>query len=91
MNDVTEETEVRIILARLEGKLDANLAAHSGDISALKTQNADHEARIRATEREITRVASLPRVTPKQLWAGLTGSVAVMAGLAAVAKAFIPA
>lgn len=90
MNDVTEETEVRIILARLEGKLDANLAAHSGDISTLKTQQADHETRIRVGERRINEVDSKPTVSPKQLWAGLGGAVAVAAGIASIIRAFTP-
>lgn len=84
-------TEVHVILARLEGKLDANLAAHGGDITALKAQNIDHEARIRQGEREINRLDRRPTVSPKQLWTGFTGAVAAGAGLAAVFKFIVPA
>lgn len=84
-------TEVHVILARLEGKLDANLAAHGGDIANLKTQNVDHETRIRFTEREIGRIDRKPTVSPKQLWAGFASAAGTGAALAAIFKFLIPA
>lgn len=97
MGDGDGVNDVHVILARLEGKLDANLAAHGGDIANLKTQNADHEARIRTGEkeinrlgREIERVDKKPMVTPKQLWAGFTTAAGAGAALAAIFKFVIP-
>lgn len=84
-------TEVHVILARLEGKLDANLAAHGGDINALKAQTLDHEARIRTGEKEINRLDRRPTVSPRQLWTGFTGAVAAGAALTAIFKFIVPA
>lgn len=91
MGDGDEATSVHVILARLEGKLDANLAAHGGDIANLKTQNADHEARIRVGEREIARLDRKPTVSPRQLWVAFTSAAGAGAALAAIFKFLIPA
>lgn len=87
MNDVNEYTGIATTLARLEGKLDASLAGqagridvHSERIRGLEEQNADHEHRIRTQESRRT-------VSPKQLWMGLSGVVAVMAGAMGIVNA----
>lgn len=84
MEDVNEYTGIATTLARLEGKLDASLAGqagridvHSERIRSLEEQNVDHENRIRVQEHRRT-------ISPKQLWAGLAGSVATMAAGTAV-------
>lgn len=88
---MNEDTEVRVILARLEGKLDANLAAHGGDIATLKSNDADKEARIRFLEAEVNRVDAKPTVSPKQLWLGFTSAAGAGAALAAILRFIIPA
>lgn len=80
---MTDETEVRVILARLEGKLDANLAAHGGDIATLKANDADKEARLRVQEGRRT-------VSPAQLWSGLLGAVGAASAVAAFIKTVFP-
>lgn len=90
MDNVSDETEVRVILARLEGKLDANLAAHGGDIANLKAQNLDQEARLRHVESEVSRVDSKPTVSPKQLWVGFTGAVAAATGVVVLFQNLFP-
>lgn len=81
---VTDETEVRVILARLEGKLDANLAAHSGDIATLKGNDADKEQRLRIQEARRT-------ISPAQLWAGIVTAIGGATGLATLIRVMTPA
>ena len=80
---MTDETEVRVILARLEGKLDANLAAHGGDIATLKANYSDKESRLRVQESRMT-------VSPAQLWTGLLGAVGAASALGALVKTIFP-
>lgn len=75
---------VLVVLARLEGKVDANLAAHGTDINGLKLGRDDHEIRLRALEGQPVcdpeRVRALEdrrTVSPGQLWAGLIGVAAL--------------
>lgn len=79
-----DETQVRVILARLEGKLDANLAAHGGDIATLKANDADKEVRLRTQEARRT-------ISPQQLWAGIATAVGTATGLATLIRVFWPA
>lgn len=81
---MSDETEVRVILARLEGKLDANLAAHGGDIATLKANDADKEIRMRAQEARRT-------VSPQQLWAGIASAIGSAVGIASIIRVFFPA
>ncbi|MEO2133373.1 MULTISPECIES: hypothetical protein [unclassified Microbacterium] len=84
MSDSSPPTEgtVLVTLARLEGKLDANLAAHAADLGALKDSRVDHEGRLRSLE-------SRPTVSPAQLWAGLIGTVGVIGGLIAATNGVV--
>lgn len=80
MND---EVEIRVILARLEGKLDASMASHSSDIANLKEKDVDKEARLRVVERR-------PTVSPGQFWSGILGAIAGASGLAALFRVLFP-
>ena len=84
VSEANEYTGIATTLARLEGKLDASLAGqagridvHSERIRGLEEQNVDHENRLRTQESRRT-------ISPKQLWAGLGGSVATMAAGSAI-------
>lgn len=67
---VSTDTPVLVAIARLEGKLDANLARVEGKVDGQATDLADHEARMRVQEARRT-------VSPGQLWAGLVGVLGV--------------
>lgn len=88
---MSEERDLYIVLTRLEGKIDTSLAIHGGDIEALKTQNVDHESRIRETERKVSAVENKPTISPKQLWAGMATAAGAAAAIVTVAKSVLPA
>ncbi|QZD97648.1 hypothetical protein SEA_PLATTE_55 [Microbacterium phage Platte] len=81
---MTDETEIRVILARLEGKLDANMASQGGDIETLKANDSDKELRLRAVEHR-------PTVSPGQLWTGILGAIAGASGIAGLMRVLFPA
>lgn len=83
MTEMNDEVEIRVILARLEGKLDASMASHSSDIANLKEKDVDKEARLRVVERR-------PTVSPGQLWSGILGAIAGASGLAALFRVLFP-
>ena len=64
---MSESESVLVLLARLEGKLDAALAG----AEMLKETSSDHETRIRVLESKQT-------VTPKFLWSSLIGGITLM-------------
>lgn len=77
-----DETDVRVALARMEGKLDVALATHAGrldnhgeKIAANERELADQDKRIRALE-------ILPTVSPKQLGAAVLGVIAALGAVA---------
>lgn len=74
---VVASDSMLVILARLEGKVDANLAGLGRDVHTLKGARDDHEVRLRSIEARST-------VSARQLWAGLAGTVAVAAGLVGI-------
>lgn len=79
---MTDDPQVLVVLARLEGKLDATVAAHSTDIKNLHGTKSDHENRIRVLEGKST-------ISPGQLWAGLVGTLGAGAALAGIVQAFL--
>ena len=83
MIELTDETEIRVILARLEGKLDASMASHSTDLANLKERDVDKEARLRVVEKR-------PTVSPGQLWSGILGAIAGASGRAALFRVIFP-
>jgi hypothetical protein len=50
---VASSDPVVAAIARLEGKVDVALALHGADIRELRSDSADHEARIRSLERKV--------------------------------------
>lgn len=81
---MTDETEIRVILARLEGKLDSNMASQTVDIETLKRNDTDKELRLRTQEQKHT-------VSPGQLWTGILGAIAGASGVAALIRVLFPA
>lgn len=77
MSDNQQEQDLRVGLARLEGKVDAALTGHGAQIRELTHDVADHESRLRAEERR-------PRVTPRHLYMGLSAAILVLTGLVAI-------
>lgn len=70
-----DSSQIRLAIARLEGKLDVAITGQGAEIRDLQKDVADHEDRLRAEERR-------PRVTPKHLYAGLSAAVLILSGLA---------
>lgn len=69
-----DDANIRLDIARLEGKVDVAITNHGAQIHELQKDVADHELRIRAEEQR-------PRVTPKHLYMGLSAAVLVLGGL----------
>lgn len=65
--DASGET-LRVMLARLEGKVDAALAVQGARVEEHAVDLKDHEARLRVVE-------SKPTVSPRLLWTGLVSAV----------------
>lgn len=72
---IDDTGEVRVTLARLEGKLDAALAGQAAKVDEHARRLADLEPRVRLIEQT-------PTVSPRAMWAGL-GTVAALVGVAA--------
>lgn len=75
----TDNSEVLVAIARLDGKLDLTLA----ETAALKATDADHETRLRSieiqpvpdkkTSERLDALEDRRTVSPGQLWTGLLG------------------
>lgn len=89
-----DDTEVLVVIARMEGKLDLTLA----EIATLRERDSDHETRLRSieqqpipdpeTEKRIRALENRSTVSLAQLWVGLVGvagfiatSIAIINGL----------
>lgn len=83
------DTAVQVILARLEGKVDAALARQTAQLEGHDREIADHETRIRTVEAKVPEnaqerlqaVESRSAVSWKQLWSVVGGIAAVMTAL----------
>lgn len=79
MMTASDNSEVLVAIARLDGKLDLALA----ETAALKAADADHEVRIRSieakpvpdedTDKRLKTLEERRTVSPGQLWTGLLG------------------
>lgn len=69
-----DDANIRLDIARLEGKLDVAITGQGAELRELRRDVDDHEERIRAEEQR-------PRVTPKHLYMGLSAAVLVLGGL----------
>lgn len=72
---VSENESILVMLARMEGKIDAAISGLDGRMNAVisdhritKDTVADHEARLRVQE-------SRAMISPKQLWVSLLAAV----------------
>lgn len=70
----TGDDTIRVMLARLEGKVDAALAVQGSKVERHEVNLADHEIRLRNVEGRST-------VSPRMLWTTLTSAAVTLAAL----------
>lgn len=87
MND---ETEIRVILARLEGKLDTSLATHGAEISSLKDQVRKLENEKAALEKRVWDQEQRRFVSPAQLWSGILAAIGGATGIGTLLRYITP-
>lgn len=72
-SDEPSNTDLVVIVTRLEAKVDVALAHQAAELSAVLKSNADHETRLREIEKR-------PTVSPRVLWASVCSGAGLVFG-----------